>query len=154
MKWILSLLAIVVLAILGWLPFQGTDVATLEPAETLYVYINKEEVFVETDGSWFGEGETVEEAVADLKAAAPGQVFLQTVDFLLLQEGAEELLPALYLHLRSGCKVCFIDEKPDLQKASTYLRAHKPKFTLQDYRAGKTEIPKLTMEEDRAYLDE
>ena len=35
MKWIASLIAILLVAVLGRLPFQGTDVATLEPAEAL-----------------------------------------------------------------------------------------------------------------------
>lgn len=154
MRWILSLLAVLLVAALGWLPFRGTDVATLEPAEALYVYINNEEVYIETDGGWFGRGKTVENAVADMKESAPGQVFLQTVDYLILQTGREGLLPALYAYLRSGCSLCQTEEKPDLEKASTYLRAHRPGFTLQDFRAGEKDIPKLTMEEDRAYLDE
>ena len=153
MKWIASLIAILLVAVLDWLPFQGTDVATLEPAEALYVSL-EEQVLVETDGGWFGGGETVEQAIADLKESAPGQVFLQTVDYLLLQEGSEEVLPALYAHLRSGCSVCRIEEKPDIEKASAYLRTHRPGMTLQHYRAGKKEIPILIMKEERAYLYE
>ena len=103
MRWILSLLAVLSVVALGWLPFQGTDVATLEPAETLYVYIKEENIWVETDGGWFGKGATAKEAIADLKESAPGQVFLQTVDFLLLQENSEQVLPQLYSFLRSGC---------------------------------------------------
>ena len=154
MKWIIFLLAILLITALGWLPFRGTDVATLEPAEALYVYYNKEMICIETDGGWFGKGKTVDEAVADLKESSPGQVFLQTVDYLLLQEGSEEVLPALYPHLRSGCSVCFVEEKPDLKKACAYLRVHKPNLTLQDFRGGDTEIPILTMEGDRTYFDE
>lgn len=153
MKWIESLIAILLVAVLDWLPFQGTDVATLEPAEALYVSL-EEQVLVETDGGWFGRGETVEQAIADLKESAPGQVFLQTVDYLLLQEGSEEVLPALYSHLRSGCSVCRIEEKPDVEKASAYLRTHRPGMTIQHYRAGKKEIPILIMEEERACLYE
>ena len=153
MKWMIPLLAILLIAALGWLPFQGTDVATLEPAEALYVSF-EEQVLVETDGGWYGRGETVEQAIADLKESAPGQVFLQTVDYLLIQQGSEELLPALYTHLRSGCSVCRVEEKPDLEIASAYLRTHRPEMTLQHYRAGKKDIPILIMKEDRAYLDE
>lgn len=153
MKWIASLIAILLVAVLDWLPFQGTDVATLEPAEALYVSL-EEQVLVETDGGWFGRGETVEQAIADLKESSPGQVFLQTVDYLLLQEGSEEVLPALYSHLRSGCSVCRIEEKPDVEKASAYLRTHRPGMTIQHYRAGKKEIPILIMEEERACLYE
>lgn len=154
MRWILSLLATLLVAALGWLPFRGTDVATLEPAEALYVSLEEDAVLVETDGGWFGKGRNVDEAVADLKESAPGQVFLQTVDYLLLQTDSENLLPTLYSHLRSGCSVCLTEEKPDLEKATTYLRAHSPSTTMQDYRVGKTHIQKLIMQEDRAYLDE
>lgn len=154
MKWIISLLAILLITVLGWLPFRGTDVATLEPAETLYVYLNKETIYIETDGGWLGKGNTVDEAVADLKESSPGQVFLQTVDYLLLQMGSEELLPMLYSYLRSGCSVCSVKEKPDIEKASAYLRTHRPGMTLQHYRAGKKDIPILIMMEERAYLYE
>ena len=154
MRWILSLLAVLAVAALGWLPFQGTDVATLEPAETLYVYIKEENIWVETDGGWFGKGATAQDAIVDLKESAPGHVFLQTVDFLLLQEDSVQVLPQLYPYLRSGCCLCVTEEKPELEKATAYLRAHKPSATLQDYRMGKTQIPKLTMQEDGAYLDE
>ena len=153
MRWLLSCLAILLIAVLGWLPFRGTDVATLEPAETLYVSLT-EQVRVETDGGWRGKGESVASAVADLKASAPGQVFLQTVDYLLLQKGSEDVLPALYPYLRSGCSVCFVEEKPNLEKASAYLRTHRPQMTLQRYRAGAKNIPILRVEEDGAYLDE
>ena len=154
MKWIIFLLAILLITALGWLPFWGSDVATLEPVEALYVYYNKEKVCIETDGGWFGKGKTVDEAVADLKESSSGQVFLQTVDFLLLGKGSEELLPMLYSHLRSGCSVCSVKEKPDLEKASAYLRTHRPGMTLQHYRAGKKEIPISIMKEERAYLYE
>ena len=154
MKWILSVFAILLITALGWLPFQGTDVATLEPAEALYVSLEAEQVLIETDGGWFGRGETVDGAVKDLKESAPGQVFLQTVDYLMLQKGSEGVLPALYAHLRSGCSVCLVEEKLDLEKASAYLRAHRPALTLQHYRAEKSKIPLLIMEEDRACLDE
>ena len=154
MKWSIFLLAILLITALGWLPFRGTDVATLEPAEALYVYYNKEKVCIETDGGWLGKGNTVDEAVADLKESSPGQVFLQTVDYLLLQMGSEELLPMLYSYLRSGCSVCSVKEKPDIEKASAYLRTHRPGMTLQHYRAGKKDIPILIMMEERAYLYE
>ncbi len=154
MKWIVSLFAILLITAMGWLPFRGTDVATLEPAEALYVAVEGKQVLVETDGGWFGKGESVEAAVADLKESAPGQVFLQTVDYLLLESNSRKVLPALYTHLRSGCCVCQVEEKPDLEKAGAYLRAHRPPFTLQDYRAGNTKIPKFRLEEERGYLDE
>lgn len=154
MRWLLSCLAILLIAVLGWLPFEGTDVARLEPAEALYVSLEERQIFVETDSGWFGRGDTVEDAVADLKETAPRQVFLQTVDYLLLQEGSEELIPELYSHLRSGCSLCLVEERPELEKASAYLRAHRSKLTLQHYRAGRKDIPILIMWEERAYLDE
>ena len=154
MKWILSLTGMILVVTLGWLPFQGTDIATLEPAEILYVYINKEGTGLETEGGWLGKGATVADAVSDLQATTPGQVFLQTVDFLVVEEKAQEILPQLYPFLRAGCGICTVKEKPDLETVSTYLRAHRPRYTLQDHRAGNTGIPKLIIKEDRLYLAE
>ena len=152
MKWLLGIGGILCVIAFGWLPFKGTDVATLEPAEILYVTFD-DGVLAETESGWYGKGATVEQAVQDLKNASPGQVFLQTVDYLLLQEESLSLLPALYPYLRTGCMLCITEEKPNLQKAGQYLRAHRPSFTVLDARTGNKQIPKLIMEEERAYLD-
>lgn len=152
MKWLLGIGGILCVIAFGWLPFKGTDVAMLEPAEILYVAF-EDGVLVETERGWYGKGATVEEAVQDLKTTSPGQVFLQTVDYLLVQQDSRFLLPDLYPYLRTGCMLCITEEKPDLQKAGQYLRAHRPAFTLLDVWTGNEKIPKLTMEEEKTYLD-
>lgn len=152
MKWILCIGAVLLVIGLGWLPFKGTDVATLEPAEILYVSFDGE-VLVETEAGWYGQGKTMDEAIFNLKTTSPEQVFLQTVDYLLLQEEGKERLPEIFPYLRSGCMLCLVEEKPDLEKAGTYLRTHKPDFTLRDAKMGSMDFPRLTMEEGRAYIE-
>jgi hypothetical protein len=154
MKWILGFLAVLLICALGWLPFRGTDIATLEPAEVLYVSTKDGYVYIEIDGGWFGEGETVADAVLNLKETTPGQVFLQTVDFLLITQDDTQMISDLYPYLRMGCGICITEEKPDLSKVAAYLRAHRTGLTLQNYRAGDGNVPRLIMEGDRACLYE
>lgn len=154
MKWCMAVLAVLLLTMLGWMPFEGTDVATLEPAEMVYVYINKEEVCLQTDGGWSGSGKSVAEAVTDLHASTPGRVFLQTVDFLLVDKDSQKVLPQLFSYLRSGCGLALIDGRPELKNALAYLRTHRPGLTLQMYRAGAKNIPELILRGEEGYLIE
>ena len=154
MKWLCGVIAILLTAVLGWLPFKGADVATLEPVETLYLYINKETIRLETDEGWFGEGETVADAVFHLEETTPGKIFLETVDFLIINKDSVKHLPELLPYLRLGCGLCVIGERPDLSKAGAYLRTHSPRLTLGDYRGGEENIPELIMMGERGFFVE
>lgn len=151
MKWYLLIGLILLIILCGWLPFEGMDVATLEPVQVLYVALDGE-VRVETEGQYYGSGTTVAEAVEDLKTTAAGHVLLRTIDYLILEKDSLELLPALYPYLRLGCMICVAEEKPDLETVGEYLRCHDPNVTVLDVRAGGSKIPRLLAEEGRTYL--
>ncbi len=149
MKWAAAVLLVL---LLGLMPFSGTDVAQLEPAELLYVTHRAGTVQVETDTGSMGMGKSLEAAIADLKKTASGQFFLETVDYLLLGQEAEQLMDGLYSYLRSGCAVCYGVGVEDLGAATAYLRIHQPDFTVRDYRAGSRTVPTLQLQEERLYL--
>lgn len=144
--------AVVLVAILGWMPFQGTDVARLQPVELISVSREENQVLVETDTGDSGRGQTLELALEDLYNSTPGEIFLETAEYLLITPEAQSLLLELTQTLRPSCKVCLREGEADLAEAAAYLSVHEPRLTLQDYRTGEKDIPKLKMEGERGQL--
>ena len=150
MRYILPV--VILVAVMGWMPFRGTDVAKLHPVEVISVRSEKGIVYVNTDTGSSGAGNDLHSAFQDLKATTPGHIFFETADYLLIDEPSEILLPELYDLLRPGCKVCRATGKLELAEAAVYLRTHKPPVSLQDHKAGKQELPVLQCWEGRMYL--
>jgi len=137
----------------GGLPFSNHDVGRLQPVETLAVRMEAGRVVLETDAGDMGTGDTWAAAMENMKATAPGSVFLGTVSFLLLDDNAVELLPVILeqQELNPGCSLCRARVGMELEPAGAYLRAHEPEMNLRLARAGAGELPWL-LEEDGRYL--
>lgn len=148
-RWILYIAIFVVVAILGTIPFRGTDIAKLAPVEVVWLSQSGGRVHLETDTGDMGEGENVQAALNDMKAAAPGAVFLETADFLIVEQGDEELLTQVYEVLRPTCMVCISKKMPDMKAVAKFLAAHEPELTLRQYRVQRGELPILTEQEGR-----
>ena len=151
-KWPVYFLALAVVLLLGWTPFEGTDVAQLQPVRVIRISSELGRVTVETDTGDLGVGKNGQEAIAHLKETTAGQVFLDTADFILVDERSLQLLPELADVLRPGCGVCLAEGKMDLKDAGEFLEIHSPKFTLQDIRAGQSKLEKLTVSKGRMEL--
>ena len=151
-RWLWCAGALLLTAILGGMPFAGTDIAKLQPVEVLRVQKDGEMISVELDTGDSGKGATLEAALQDLKESTPGKVFLETADYLLINKEAETLLPSLAEHLRPACGVCLENGEAKLEEAAEFLGAHEPGLTLQEYRAGDHALQELVVREERMYL--
>ena len=130
------MLYVAVLALL-FLGGKGTDVGQLRPVEVVQLYEKNGFLLIKTDTGDTGWGVGVEEAVEKLKNTAPGRIYLDTADYLLIEEGLEEYLPAIYLYLKGRTAGAYGLEEMDLQEAAAYLRVHRPLETV-----GKGENPR------------
>lgn len=119
-------------ALLFALPYKSRDVGELLPVETAMLSMEGHTVVLETDLGLTGRGESLEEAVTELKEKAPGGLFLDTGNFVLLRPSAMPLLPELEEaeFLRDSCVLCLAEGNMDLTQAGDYLRAHKPGVNL------------------------
>ena len=79
-------------------------------------------VRLQTDTGDTGVGINPNSALKDMQEHAVGKLFLETADYLILQAGCEEMLPALSEMLRPSCKVCVLIGCADPQKAAKQLR--------------------------------
>ena len=105
-----------------FLPTRGTDVGELLPVELITVTREDGVVVVAADTGDAGRGDTIAEAMKDLRGGASGEVFLETADYLLLSEdfwGSQESLSGWF---RPGTLVYAVKEQVDAEKAAEYLR--------------------------------
>lgn len=151
-RWLWYLAAVLLVEALGWMPFAGTDVAKLQPVEVIRVGVEDGLIRVETDTGGSGSGVDLAEAFADLKASAAGTVFLETADYLLVSHDAQSLLESLGAYLRPACGICLESGVADLEMVADFLSTHEPGMTLQEYRAGKQNLPELSVREGRMHL--
>lgn len=144
--------ALFLAAVLLWKPFDGTDVARLQPVEVIRVSKQDGMILVETDTGDSGTGADLAGAFGDLKKTTAGEVFLETAEHLLVSSDGLELLPALEDYLRPSCNIYIEKGAADLEQAAEYLTAHESDITLSDYRAGMHALPVLQTAEGRMLL--
>lgn len=122
----------------------GQDVGGLAPAELVYVQKTGGGVKVGTDMGNLGAGKDLASAFEDLKNTTPGEVFLDTADYLLVSENSIGLLPELRTWLGQGCRVCVAVDVTDLTGAAYYLNAHPPGTRLGSVAEENMALPILT----------
>ena len=85
-----GILYAVILTSLFYVPLKRVNVADLLPVEAVAVYVENGQVVLETDTEDKGVGSTALDALADMKAKALSVIYLDTAEYLLVQDGAEE----------------------------------------------------------------
>lgn len=146
-----SIIYVLLLGALFLFPLQGEDVGKLLPVELVYLHREGDVVVITTDTEAAGAGKTVNAALDNLKATTAGIVFLDTADYLLVDENAVSDVDALKNHLKSSVRVCKSVPDVDLKEAAVYLAVHKPQMKLKEYSAN-VGIQQLIIENDRMEL--
>ncbi len=142
-RWLLFFLATVAAGLLTRMDHTGTDVATLEPVQILYIDRRGGEYLVSTDTGQQGRGNTAAKAIQNLKQTSPGKIFLETAEHLLVAPAAQGSIPRFAPYLRPDCSVTLAQGEPDMEQAGQFLSTHHPGITLNDYRAGKRTLSTL-----------
>ena len=148
--------ALALAAALFWesTPFSGTDVGKLLPVELVLLERSGALLQISTDTQDRGRGVTVDKSLEDLKLSAPGEIFLDTADYILIRDGMEQHLLELSQYLRPACGICILRGDAELSDVARYLAVHPPRKTLRDYCNGETKIPVLTAEQERMTLEQ
>ena len=131
-KWLYAA-ALLALGLLTRLPHPARDIAKLEPVQLVYIYKEMDHLCIETDTDHRGAGRDILEAAADLRSKADGEIFLETAEFLLLEEDVT-VTADFFTLLRPGAGVVYTGERPDLTAAAEYLSIHPPEHTLRELR--------------------
>ena len=90
-----------------------------------------------------------EKAVDALRAEAPGILFLDTADYVLLTGGAEDCMEKLQDYVRPGTRVYKLEGTAELSEIGPFLKTHGPDAPLYRLQKGKLQLPKLTAEGEK-----
>lgn len=143
-KWIwLGALALLLL------PQRGTEVGKLLPVETLLIEKQAGQYRVSTDTGHTARGDSLEKAVDALRAEAPGILFLDTADYVLLTGEAEECTEKLPNYVRPGTRVYKLEGTVELSEIGPYLKTHGPDTPLYRLQKRELQFPKLMAEGEK-----
>lgn len=132
-----KVLYVIILALLFLAPLERADIAKLLPIEAVAVYMDGDDVVLETDTEDKGKGENVALALRDLIKTTPAVVYLDTAEYLLVSENALEQVDALRNYLKPSVKVCVCQAKDGVKDAAKYLDVHGDLPELRDWRMSK-----------------
>ena len=132
-------------------PVNRADVGKLHPVQTVSISYHNEQVVLQTDTGEMGVGETTELALENLKQTAPAIIYLDTAEFLLVEENALRYVADLRRFLESSIRVCLVEPEVELDQASKYLQIHGNLPKLKQWNTGGN-LPVLTKENERIIL--
>lgn len=131
---------VIVISVFALLPSQGVELGMMRPAEALQIRSKENGVIVATDLGDKGVGDTLDEAIDNLVESSTGKVYLDTVQFLILDKASQAMTDEIKTFLRPSVNVCSTEESADLERVCAYLRAHRLNMKLEDIR-GNTKLP-------------
>lgn len=136
-----------------FIPVDSTDVGKLHPVQAVSVGYYNEEVVLKTDTGEIGRGETPELALENLKQTAPAIIYLDTAEYLLVEDSAFEFVAPLRKFLKSDVRICRIEPEVEVDKAAKYLRIHGKLPKLKQWNRGEN-LPVLMLQNERIILSE
>ena len=135
------------------IPVDGTDVGKLHPVQAVSLGYHNEQVILKTDTGEIGRGETPELALVNLKQTAPAIIYLDTAEFLLVEENALNYVDPMRKLFKSDVGICQIQSEIEVDKVAEYLRIHGKLPKLKQWKTGEN-LPVLRLENERIILSE
>lgn len=117
---------------------ESADIGKLRPVQLVSVYREDEWIIVETDTEDLGRGTNIDEAIRNLKETTPGVIYLDTADFLVVQNDTQGLILEMTKHLKGKVRVCMSEGGILLADASEYLAAHPPAIKIGNWESGQS----------------
>lgn len=126
-------------------PVNRVDVGSLQPVQVISIYNNDTQVKIETDTGDFGQGESLQQALTDLRETASGVIYFDTAEYLLVQTGLEYAINEMQGILKHSVRVCNMSGNVDLKDVALYLRARGDLPKLKQWNQGE-KLPLITSE--------
>ena len=134
-----KILYILILAMLFFAPLERLDVAKLLPVKAVALYMQNDQVVLETDTAYMGRGDNAQVALLDLKERTPAVVYLDTAEYLLVDEAAATQVDLLRQALKPSVKVCVCQAAGRVKETVEYLEIHSNLPKLRHWNGGKNE---------------
>ena len=137
-------LYVLILALVWVIPVERTDVAKLSPIEVIAVYQTPDGVELQADTGDIGAGADAMSALENMRQTSPAIIYLDTAEYLLIGQGAEQATEELRKELKASLKLCSVNGNVDLLKAAKYLDVHGQLPTLRSWNQENS-LPILTV---------
>ena len=125
-KWICYAASLALVLLAG----KRVDIGRLRPVEVVRLREINGILLLETDTGDKGWGLTVEQALEKMKKTTAGVVYLDTADYLLIENGMEGHLPALRDYLKKKTTMAYAGKDIPLEEVAEFLRNHRPSRTI------------------------
>jgi len=132
-----KLIYALIIAALCLAPLKRADIAKLRPVQAFAMYMEDNNVVLETDTGDLGKGESVLRALENLKEKTAAVVYLDTAEFLLVAENAVSEMGELAQHIKHSVKVCVCEAAGRVKEAAQYLDVHGNLPKLRDWIGSK-----------------
>ena len=127
-------LYLIIITISLFCPVEKADIAKLQPIEAVFVHdiVGGVEIFTDT-GDW-GRGETVLDALEDMKFNATRYIYLDTARYLLVSK--EKHIIDLKKELKGSVRLGIWNPDDDLYDIVNYLDIHDNMPKLKSWKQG------------------
>ncbi|MBE6926379.1 MAG: hypothetical protein E7461_06005 [Ruminococcaceae bacterium] len=154
MRKVLLLATIVVLvALVGLLPFDGTDIGKLHPVEVLAVSRKDGTLLLQTDSGMSGTGKNVDDALSALRLSSSGNIFLETANYLLIGQDCTDEVASFWEFVRPACQVYYFKGRGPIGEIGDFLESHPSRATVLRCIQGAGEIPLIVLEGESVRLE-
>ena len=138
----------ILLALAMMIPINRIDISDLEPIQAVRMYREDGYVILETDTGDKGIGETVKDAVSDMKKRSEGIIYLDTAQYLVIDENAQDDVSRIRPFLKEKVRVCLSEGLDKLSDLAKYMKAHRIGVQLKNWSDGikLPQIPALSQD--------
>ena len=141
------LLYILIIAAVFFAPVEPLNIANLRPVQVIAFYGDGENLVIETDTRDRGVGTTPQQALQNLKDTAKGVLYLDTAEYILMEDTAQSAVEALRWAFRKSAKICRIQGQIALEDAADFLASHGKLPKIKEWKAG-ADLPVLEIVEE------
>ena len=117
-------------------PTRTLELGKLKPVEVIKIDVQGEMILIETDTGDSGSAATMKSALQDLKKTAPGIVYLDTAEYVLLPKEKEMLIAQVKPYLKESAQICYWEGEIDMKEVAAFLDVHSPENELKEYQKG------------------
>ena len=119
-----ALLYGLIIALTFLAPVERLDVENLLPIEAVALYYEDGRLTLETDSGHKGAGDTLQDALKDLKERTPARIYLDTAGYLMVAPEAKNQIGGMKSYLGGRTKVTVWDVRGQVKVAMLYLKTH------------------------------
>ena len=130
------ILYIIVLLIALCIPVDRTDISNLEPIQAVWVSQENGEYIITTDTEDVGVGESIQQAIAEMKNKSEKIIYLDTAQYLLVNENSTAAINEITNHLKQRVRAGIWNGDGELARAARYMHTHRVGIKLKDYLPG------------------